>query len=165
MRETQPAWSNHPVDIVNGSIMDHHLLSYKATLNMQLKQYGNAVQIIDNQIERYEDLVQNHVETDDSGVYQDVLRASHINDYVQMLYRFELLGEGMGDRWERVLSLFRHTSSPLITPIDALYRILLFSVTKQEAFLQDLLRKDAAEEQTELWDSLQLRGVARILSS
>lgn len=216
-------WSNHPVDYTTGSTLDHHLLSHKMTLNMQVKQYGNAVVLLDGMLLREQELVAKtegessdkasdksgdksndksndkatdkatdksekekeekekketkaekrerrrrekepraYRETVDSAEVdeQETLTSDHVNDYVHVLYRMELLGEGMGDRWAQVLDLLRRTHKRFLTPVDTVYRALLFSVTGQEAPLQALLSGDAAREQDALWQELQLRGRA-----
>ena len=196
------------MDYTTGSTLDHHLLSHKMTLNMQVKQYGNAVVLLDGMLLREQELVAKtegessdkssdkatdkatdksekekekketkaekrerrrrekepraYRETVDSAEVdeQETLTSDHVNDYVHVLYRMELLGEGMGDRWAQVLDLLRRTHKRFLTPVDTVYRALLFSVTGQEAPLQALLSGDAAREQDALWQELQLRGRA-----
>lgn len=207
------------MDYTTGSTLDHHLLSHKMTLNMQVKQYGNAVVLLDGMLLRKQELVAKtegessdkasdksgdksndkatdkatdksekekeekekketkaekrerrrrekepraYRETVDSAEVdeQETLTSDHVNDYVHVLYRMELLGEGMGDRWAQVLDLLRRTHKRFLTPVDTVYRALLFSVTGQEAPLQALLSGDAAREQDALWQELQLRGRA-----
>ena len=199
------------MDYTTGSTLDHHLLSHKMTLNMQVKQYGNAVVLLDGMLLREQELVAKtegessdkasdksgdksndkatdkasdkaekketkaekrerrrekepraYRETVDSAEVdeQETLTSDHVNDYVHVLYRMELLGEGMGDRWAQVLDLLRRTHKRFLTPMDTVYRALLFSVTGQEAPLQALLSGDAAREQDALWQELQLRGRA-----
>lgn len=204
LRETAGAWSNHPVDYVSGSTMDHHLLSHKITLNMQVKQYENAVVILDGMLLREMESVSESVsepakesakeektgekdgktaakegttngktttrrgksaktpsrrdrEPTAATEEQDMLTNDHINDYVQVLYRMELLGEGMGDRWSQVLSLAEHTHKKYLTPMDKVYRSILYSVTGQEKRMRELLSGDATEHQDALWKELQLR--------
>ena len=195
------------MDYTTGSTLDHHLLSHKMTLNMQVKQYGNAVVLLDGMLLREQELVAKssdkandkasdkasdkaekaetkaetkaekrerrrrerepraYRETVDSAEVdeQETLTSDHVNDYVHVLYRMELLGEGMGDRWAQVLDLLRRTHKRFLTPVDTVYRALLFSVTGQEAPLQALLSGDAAREQDALWQELQLRGRAPLL--
>ena len=86
-----------------------------------------------------------------------MLTNDHINDYVQVLYRMELLGEGMGDRWSQVLSLAERTHKKYLTPMDKVYRSILYSVTGQEKRMRELLSGDATEQQDALWKELQLR--------
>lgn len=191
------------MDYTTGSTLDHHLLSHKMTLNMQVKQYGNAVVLLDGMLLREQELVAKssdkasdkssdkssdkaekaetkaekrerrrrerepraYRETVDSAEVdeQETLTSDHVNDYVHVLYRMELLGEGMGDRWAQVLDLLRRTHKRFLTPVDTVYRALLFSVTGQEAPLQALLSGDAAREQDALWQELQLRGRVPLL--
>lgn len=203
LRETAGAWSNHPVDYVSGSTMDHHLLSHKITLNMQVKQYENAIVILDGMLLREMESVSESVsgsakesvtdgqtgekdgktatkegttngktttrgksaktpsrrdrEPTAATEEQDMLTNDHINDYVQVLYRMELLGEGMGDRWSQVLSLAERTHKKYLTPMDKVYRSILYSVTGQEKRMRELLSGDATEQQNALWKELQLR--------
>ena len=202
LRETAVAWSNHPVDYVSGSTMDHHLLSHKITLNMQVKQYENAIVILDGMLLREMESVNESVnesakesakdgqtgekdgktatkegttngktttrgksakapskrdrEPTAATEEQDMLTNDHINDYVQVLYRMELLGEGMGDRWSQVLSLAERTHKKYLTPMDKVYRSILYSVTGQEKRMRELLSGDATEQQNALWKELQL---------
>lgn len=169
------------------------------TLNMQVKQYGNAVALLDGMLLREQELVEKveavnrekseekpeeksegksegkkrrrgekeraYRETVDSEEVdeQETLTSDHVNDYIHVLYRMELLGEGMGDRWPQVLDLLRRTHKRFLTPMDTVYRSLLFSVTGEEAMLQAMLSGDAAREQDSLWQELQLRSGALLL--
>ena len=157
MRETVGAWSNHPVDYIQGSILEHHFMSHQMTLDIQCKNVGYAVTTIDNMILRQRHYLEGKSNVDDQGVKQDLLCASHINDYVQVLYRLELLGEGMGDRWDQVYDLFKHTNKTMITPIDRIYQSILFSVTGKGEDLNQILSNPNQQEMDEKWKSFELR--------
>lgn len=162
LRETEEAWSVDPAVMKNGSTLDHHLLSHKATLNMQLKQYSNAMDIVDNALAREEQFVEKGVLPGNEGMKQDLLRSDHINDYIQIFYRMELLGEGMGDRWSRVSRLLDATEKKILAPMDVVYRSILFSITGEEQKLRALLESQESEERDALWKEFALRREWRV---
>ena len=163
LRETEEAWSVDPAVMKNGSTLDHHLLSHKATLNMQLKQYSNALSTMPIALAREEQFVEKGVLPGNEGMNQDRLCSDHINDYVQVLYRMELLGEGMGDRWSRVSRLLDSTEKKeVLGPMDVLYRSILYSVTGEEQKLHALMERQTAEERDALWKEFALRRTLRI---
>ena len=87
---------------------------------------------------------------------QDLFCSDHVNDFIQVMYRFELLGEGMGDRWSRVSSLLEKTKKELLTPMDYLHRGILFSVTGDDTKLGELLSEEKAKERDDMWKQLDL---------
>ena len=128
------------------------------TLNMQLKQYSNAMNILDNAIVREEQFVNGEVLPGNECVKQDLLCSDHINDYIQMMYRMELLGEGMGDRWDRISKLLEATNKQNLSAIDVIYRSILFSITGEDQKLRSLLDKQKVEERNEMWKEFDLRN-------
>lgn len=133
-------------------------MSHQMTMNLQSKKYENTITALDNWILRQQEWLEGKDEHD-VGVKQDVLCSNHINDYIQVLYRLELLGEGMGDRWNQVYDLLQHTHKTFLTPMDRVYRSILFSVTGKGDDLNAILTDSNKEELDELWKSYEFRIV------
>lgn len=131
-------------------------MSHQMTLNIQNKNYEYAVTSLDNCILRQNEWLEGK-DVDDPGVRQDMLCNSHINDYIQVLYRLELLGEGMGERWNQVYDLFTHTKKSLLSPMERVYQSILFSVTGKDNDLNRVLSDPDQQELDDRWESFALR--------
>lgn len=143
------------MDYLQGSILEHHLKSHMWSLHLQVKHYEYAISMLDETLSREEDVVKGE-RKDRLNTCQDLFCSDHLNDYVQVLYRFELLGEGMGDRWSRVSNLLEKTKKELLTPMDFVHRGILFSVTGDDAKMGQLLSEERVKERDELWRQLDL---------
>lgn len=155
MRETQEQWTNENVDYHQGSILEHHLKSHMWSLYLQVKQTEYGIGQLDETLIREEDQGKGDVK-DNWSTNQDLISSDHINDFVNVLYRFELAGEGMGDRWNRVSKLLETTNKQLITPIDYLYRGILFSITGEDEKMRNLLSDERKRKCDEMWKQLEL---------
>lgn len=134
------------------------------TLYLQVKEYEYAITSLDNTMIRQKEWLEGIDNFEDPGVKQDLLCNSHINDYIQVMYRLELMGEGMGDRWDQVFDLFKHTHKTLLSPMDRVYQSILFSVTGKGDELNSVLSDANKEELEEKWKSYELRKIIMIHS-
>ena len=155
LRETQGDWTNENVDYHQGSILEHHLKSHIWSLYLQVKQTEYAIGQLDETLLREEDMMKG-VSQDGWSTNQDLISSDHVNDYVNVLYRCELAGEGMGDRWNRVSKLLDCTHKQLLTPMDYFHRGILFSVTGEDEKMRNLLSDERKRECDELWKQLDL---------
>lgn len=125
------------------------------SLYLQVKQTEYAIGQLDETLLREEDLMHGKSQ-DDLSTNQDFICSDHVNDYVNVMFRCELAGEGMGDRWMRVSELLKCTNKQLLTPIDYFYRGILFSITGEEDMMRTLLSDERKRECDELWRQLDL---------
>ena len=143
------------MDYLQGSILEHHLKSHMWSLHLQVKHNEYAISQLDETLSRDEDIVKGEVKSPMNSC-QDLFCSDHVNDFIQVMYRFELLGEGMGDRWSRVSSLLEKTKKELLTPMDYVHRGILFSVTGDDTKLRELLSDEKAKERDDMWKQLDL---------